>query len=375
MLQREDGFPRLVELIQSMGKGTITMDGALQRLLLELLYEMSRIQRLTWEDLSSVADAFILYLFQMIEGFSDDANDPYHYPIIRVLLVLNEQYMMFSTTGTRITNRVLKMLASHGHSYKTFGENLILLLNREAETSQQLLILKLLYLLFSNESTAEYFYTNDLRVLLDVILRNLLDLPGPLEDASGVKTSEALRHTYLRVLHPLLANSQLCRPEDSYKRDEIRKVLRLLGHQQIEAADAEAAEQGSQGSGQFAHFAPVDSTTLRLLSRCAAVDWLRDEDEGSHPVVLVTPASTFPTPDLASEHQDTAEGDSPGRSATEGEGHKEAARRHLLGMSAPQGGESALSVDEMAKHKEKPGVLSPSRARSGLGIMSGDQNP
>jgi len=46
-----------------------------------------------------------------------------------------------------------------------------------------LLILKILYLLFSTSSTAEYFYTNDLRVLVDVFIRELLDLP---EESEGV---------------------------------------------------------------------------------------------------------------------------------------------------------------------------------------------
>ena len=50
-----------------------------------------------------------------------------------------------------------------------------------AETSLQLLTLKLLYLIFTTPSTHEYFYTNDLHVLVDILIRNLLDLP---EEAS-----------------------------------------------------------------------------------------------------------------------------------------------------------------------------------------------
>lgn len=40
----------------------------------------------------------------------------------------------------------------------------------------QVLVLKLLYLLFTTPGTSEYFYTNDLCVLVDVFLRELLDL-------------------------------------------------------------------------------------------------------------------------------------------------------------------------------------------------------
>ena len=40
----------------------------------------------------------------------------------------------------------------------------------------QLLVLKILYLLFTTRGCAEYFYTNDLCVLVDVFLREILNL-------------------------------------------------------------------------------------------------------------------------------------------------------------------------------------------------------
>lgn len=49
MMQTEAAFPRLVDLIPKCTSGE---DGPLQRLMLELMYEMSRIQRLSWDDLS-----------------------------------------------------------------------------------------------------------------------------------------------------------------------------------------------------------------------------------------------------------------------------------------------------------------------------------
>lgn len=33
--------------------------------------------------------------------------------------------------STPLTNKVIKVLSMHGNSYKTFGENIILLINRE----------------------------------------------------------------------------------------------------------------------------------------------------------------------------------------------------------------------------------------------------
>jgi hypothetical protein len=192
----------------------------------------------------------------------------------------------------RLTNRVIKLLSLHGSSYMTFGENIILLLNRETETSLQLLILKLLYLLFTTRATHEYFYTNDLRVLLDVIIRNLLDLPNELI---------SLRHTYLRVLYPLLAHTQLHQPPH-YKRDEIVKVLSILG--------------GSVN----AHWEPADETTVRLVNRVSQIAWLRED-------------------------------------ISEGE-----VARKLLGISlSPTDTASSISVVDVAAVMEKPGVQTPSR--------------
>ncbi|RDA82843.1 hypothetical protein CP532_0941 [Ophiocordyceps camponoti-leonardi (nom. inval.)] len=294
-------FARLLELLDARRDD---VDPRLYQLLLQLLYEMSRVQRLEADDLALVQDDFVRCLFQDVEGVSDDADDPYHYPTIRVLLVLNEQYMLASTDPTpdvdvTPTNRIIKCLSLHGPLFRTFGENMILLLNRETETSLQLLILKLLYLLFTTKATHEYFYTNDLRVLVDVIIRNLMDLPDE---------KMSLRHTYLRVMHPLLAYTQLSQPPH-YKRDEVLRVLSIL--------------RGSDN----AHFAPADETTLRLVDRVAKVGWLAGKEEKEE------------------ESWDQAK-----------------VARKILGVSlSPSQYASSASVDDVAGVMEKPGVQTPSR--------------
>lgn len=166
-----------------------------------------------------------------------------------------------------VTNRVVKTLSVNGPSFRTFGENIILLLNRETETSQQLLILKLLYLLCTTAATYEYFYLNDLHVLLDVIIRNLLDLPYE---------ANTLRHTYLRVLAPLLSHTQLSQPPH-YKRDQILSLIGIL-----------------KGTGNT-HFMPPEPTTLRLLERVAATSWLIDDEVESpipSPIGGLAPSET-----------------------------------------------------------------------------------
>lgn len=262
-------------------------------------------------------------------------------------MVLNEQYMVASTSAAvdpdspslLVTNRVVKVLSVHGPSFRTFGENIILLLNRETETSQQLLILKLLYLLFTTSATYEYFYTNDLRVLLDVIIRNLLDLPAE---------SNMLRHTYLRVLAPLLAHTQLSQPPH-YKRDQIVSLLEIL-----------------RGAGS-AHFMPPEPTTLRLVERVAKTPWLA-EDEPDSP-------DLSPVGSLA--HSQTGSSVSVVANVSEKPGVKTPSRKSGLGLElkdrpAPTGGSpprppprllrSKMSLPEVPKHRHGAPIVHPAVA-------------
>ncbi|OLL21716.1 Protein dip1 [Neolecta irregularis DAH-3] len=94
-------------------------------------------------------------------------------------------------------------------------------------------------------------YTNDLRVLVDVFIRELNDLPDE---------AEALRHTYLRVLHPLLSHTQL-RREPHYKREALRKLF-----------------HGLKG-GQYWAVKTPSPTTLRLVERCLRVSWIQDQGD------------------------------------------------------------------------------------------------
>lgn len=278
----------------------------------------------------------------------------------RFQLVLNEQYMVAATTAAvdpmspaaPLTNRVVKVLSLNGPLYRTFGENIILLLNRATETALQLLILKLLYLLFTTHATYEYFYTNDLRVLLDVIIRNLLDLPNE---------STSLRHTYLRVLYPLLAHTQLNQPPQ-YKRDEIMRVLNILS-----------------GSGNI-HFAPADETTLRLVDRVAKVEWLNTPTPPtSTPASPTSPTgtpgtvTTFGTTATARTSTSSSAGsvatvssvitdDSNNAEESAREADRDQVVNKFLGISLSLDGRlSRASVDDVAAVKEKPGVKTPSR--------------
>lgn len=185
-----------------------------------------------------------------------------------------------SDNTAKSQNIVLIILVQRLHTCPTFGENIIFMLNRTSSStpegvSLQLLILKLLYLLFTTPATSHYFYTNDLRVLVDVFIREISDLGDE---------NDSLRHTYLRVLHPLLTNTQL--KEVPYKSAQVLRLLEAL-----------------VGGGGYRD---VSQTTKRLVERCLGGEWciqLKSQREGD-----VSPTSSVTT-------SGSSQGDNEGESA------------------------------------------------------------
>lgn len=154
----------------------------------------------------------------------------------------------------------------------------------------QLLVLKLLYLLFTTPGTQEYFYTNDLRVLVDVFIRELVDLPDESESVrlpsrghlimallTWRRSLPQLRHTYLRVLHPLVTNTQL--KAHPYKRLQIRNVLQsLVAHAHIRCKRASALRRVPKADLFRIASRDVSQTTKRLVDRCLKAAWCRALD-------------------------------------------------------------------------------------------------
>jgi hypothetical protein len=134
-----------------------------------------------------------------------------------LIVALNEQFMvsgidLASSRGSHLkkgqanqSNIVMTVLSTRLNASNTFGENLIWMLNRASnlnaeDVCMQLLVLKLLYLLFTTRETAHYLYTNDLKVLVDVFIRELSDLPEDSESVSRRRrecTSVARTHTLI----------------------------------------------------------------------------------------------------------------------------------------------------------------------------------
>ncbi|KAK9766787.1 pre-rRNA processing [Basidiobolus ranarum] len=191
-------------------------DGNLFSIML-LLCELCQFHRLPNSDLKLLNETLIHKLLDIVEE-TQCGDESVNYTGIQLILTINSQ---FTDLHQENGNTVIKVLSNRFETSKSFGENLLFMMNRGAKPDIQLLILKLLYALFTNNTTYDYFYTNDLRVLVDVIIRELYNL----SDEDG-----ELRRAYLEVLPPLVCNTQY--PEILHKAQQIVCLLEELTTEQ-----------------------------------------------------------------------------------------------------------------------------------------------
>lgn len=183
------------------------------------------------------------------------------YEEFKLLLLINEQYLMKSYTSN-LRNKVFDELMDNdlesttdsiNHKISVFMNLLVFHLNREESQIIKILILKFLYLIFTSSYTSKLYYLNDLKILVDIFVRELNDLPYTGAD----KDNQALVITYLKVLYPMMTFSQLSELPQYYKREDINEML----HQFINGSSEEAD--------------PNIKLISDLANRCLTVPWLK----------------------------------------------------------------------------------------------------
>ncbi|EGW34556.1 uncharacterized protein SPAPADRAFT_59978, partial [Spathaspora passalidarum NRRL Y-27907] len=109
------------------------------------------------------------------------------YEEFKLLLLINEQYMMRSYTSN-VNNRVFDGLM-RGKSEQPnltnitgFINLLIYHLNREESNIIKILILKFLYLVFTTSYVTKMVYLNDLKILIDIFIRELNNMDNSKEN-------------------------------------------------------------------------------------------------------------------------------------------------------------------------------------------------
>ncbi|XP_075969713.1 NCK-interacting protein with SH3 domain [Anticarsia gemmatalis] len=143
---------------------------------------------------------FAQFLLELIENPPEtDVDEQIPDLFLTLLLAYNLQF------ENPCDNLLLDALETQDIA-KTFCEKVLLFLNREEdpvhifdhEPVPAHSVLKLVIDLFSRKKTAEHFYTNDVKVAIDIIVRQLADLsPG-----------DARRQQYLRILQGIIRNTE-----------------------------------------------------------------------------------------------------------------------------------------------------------------------
>ncbi|CAG9585311.1 unnamed protein product [Danaus chrysippus] len=142
---------------------------------------------------------FAQFLLELIENPPEtDVDEQIPDLFLTLLLAYNLQF------ESPFENLLLNALEVMDNA-KTFCEKVLLLLNREEdpvhifdhEPAPAHSVLKLVIDLFSRKKTAEHFYTNDVKVAIDIVVRQLADLsPG-----------DSRRQQYLKILQGIIRNT------------------------------------------------------------------------------------------------------------------------------------------------------------------------
>lgn len=184
--------------------------------LMDLLFQIFKFCKCNITALQLIDDFFVYFMMSSMR--SDVTTDLFNNAQFKLILVLNEQYMMFARKY-EIENKIFKYLIN-GTISKKFTELLLLTFNRSEDVSIKIMMCKVLYLILTTTEDGiamNFFYLNDLHVFVDVMLRELQDIS---------ENEEVLRNTFLRVLLPLLKNTELSKTQ--YRRADIVKLLRYL---------------------------------------------------------------------------------------------------------------------------------------------------
>ena len=167
--------------------------------------------------------------YNLEEDDFEDESRLIAYEEFKLLLLINEQYMMMSLSANVKENKVFEgLLAQRRDSVNGisgFTNLLVFHMNREESHIIKILMLKFLYVIFTTSSSAKLPYLNDLKILIDIMIRELNDMSYTGEDQAS---NSFLALTYLKVLYPMLMFSQISELDPGYKAKELVDMLRNI---------------------------------------------------------------------------------------------------------------------------------------------------
>uniref|UniRef100_A0A182LZL3 SH3 domain-containing protein n=1 Tax=Anopheles culicifacies TaxID=139723 RepID=A0A182LZL3_9DIPT len=214
-----------LELVQDMVSNPRNIE-KLQELANMLIIIFSIGRRMPINQQDHLRSDFIIFLLNIIETPPEtDVQEMLPDIMINLILSFNLQFDNFAE------NVVLEAMEQF-KTAKTFTEKILLLINREEDPVHTLKhtpmninpVLKMLVDLFSRPETAAIFYTNDNKVLIDILVRQLSDLSA----------GEPIRKWYLELCRKILRNTNY--PEHQHRKQDLMKIFTRIFCEETECS-------------------------------------------------------------------------------------------------------------------------------------------
>lgn len=183
-------------------------------LLLTMVFSMG--ERMPFTHFDQLGTDFMLFLLNIMHSPPDtDVEERLPDLFLNVILAYNLQ---FSYNDTE--NHVIESLEEL-QVLSIFTEKLLLLLNRDEdpvrvfkhEPAPSHSVLKLFIDIFSKPTSAQLFYTNDVKALIDIIVRQLSDL----------SPEDKKRQQYLEMVRRVVRNTNYS--EHMHRRDDLSRIF------------------------------------------------------------------------------------------------------------------------------------------------------
>jgi len=163
------------------------------------------------------------------KNFSEDA----YLQCIKAVAAINRQ-MPYDEVGTTENAKVCAALHFNPDFGVNLSEGLLHILNEIGYPShtapETAPILRLCINLVNDPSNDGFFYTNDVKIIVDVILRELGNIPHAhaAESEQQSRLDEEIRVLYLRFAGALISKSAWRNAGESYHKEELREAFSLL---------------------------------------------------------------------------------------------------------------------------------------------------
>ncbi|GAB0095188.1 NCK-interacting protein with SH3 domain [Sergentomyia squamirostris] len=202
------------ELIQDMTSNSSNVERLKElSLMMTMIFSIGLKMPVTHEE--HFGKDFLLFVLNIIESPpATDINEILPDVMINLILSFNLQFDHFG-------NSLLLDAFREMRSAKTFTEKLLMLINRETDPVKMLKhtkvtvnsVLKMIVDLFGSPETAALFYTNDSKVLIDILVRQLSDL----------SPEDSLRRWYLELCRRILRNTNYS--AHTHRKQDLMKIF------------------------------------------------------------------------------------------------------------------------------------------------------